>query len=284
VNTTQRLSALLLRSVVGTVLFASAVVAYFPDSTFLTHADSIFTLNADTQMTALRIRKDVHTYFMVTSCKTVNHPFSKVVATVSNTASYPDFFSFIIRTTSIEDVKNDDTVTMFIGAYGIYRIYFFGKIKEEYSADSTRYRISFGDVEQKRFRKAWRRRVRGLVKIGSHDVDIFWTVEKRGEDSCRISLTASQAFTTRTPNWMISTGTNRIFRGMVRDLDGYLKRIAATEKTQEKEEAPVVEPAVDSAPEQTTVPEPDSAAEPVDDTTSDEPATVAPAVEPVPEP
>ena len=236
---------------------------YFPDSSFLPFADSLFDLQTDTQVTALRkkrviqpktlqIRKKKRTYFMVTTCKTIQQPFSTIVNTVRNTTSYPTFFNFISKAVDIEEGKSDDPVTMFTGVYGLYRIYFFGKIREEYSADSTRYRVFCGNVEQKDYRKAWRRRVKGLIKIGSHDVDIFWTVEKRSESSCRVSLTASQSFTTKIPNWMVSIGTNKIFRGMVKDLEKYLAKTNSPAPSAAPEAAPP--PAPETPPEVSPTP------------------------------
>ncbi|MBN1308928.1 MAG: hypothetical protein JXA18_13480 [Chitinispirillaceae bacterium] len=218
-----------------TIVFKS--FGYFPDASFLPFADSLFALESDTQVTslrvkkvvkpkALRVRKKTYTYFMVTTCKTIHQPFSAVIDKVRSTDLYPEYFSFITKAVLINEGKDEGPVTMFIGAYGLYRVYFFGKIREEYSADSSHYKVFCGDVEQKKYRKSWRKRVRGMIKIGSHDVDIFWTVEKRGESSCRVSLTASQSFATRIPNWMVSIGTNKIFRGMLKDLEKYLAKAA----------------------------------------------------------
>ncbi|MBN1579026.1 MAG: hypothetical protein JW913_20860 [Chitinispirillaceae bacterium] len=243
---------------------------YFPDSLFLPYADSLFALKSDTQVTALRVkkvikpkafrvRKKTYTYFMVTTCKTIDQPFSTIVDKVRNTGSYPKYFSFTTKAVVVNDGEEEEPVTMFVGAYGLYRVYFFGKIREEYSSDSSRYRVFCGDVEQKKFRKAWRRRVRGMIRIGSHDVDIFWTVEKRGESSSRVSLTASQSFTTRTPNWMVSIGTNKIFRGMLKDLEKYLTKNNK------------LTPGASSSAPETPVPAPESS------------APAAPTPEPVPE-
>jgi hypothetical protein len=219
-----QVSRLLPVLIVAAIHFPS--YGYFPDSTFLPYADSLFALDSDTQITARRIKKDAHTYFMVTTCKTIQHPYPVVVSKLQQFKSYPDYFTFIMKVAEIDDNTTTNPVTMFVGHYGLYRVYFFGKIREEYSPDSGRYRVFCGGVEQKKYRKAWRRRVRGLIKIGSWDVDIFWTVEKRGTAACRVSLTASQAFTTRIPNWMISIGTNRIFRGMLNDLEKYIAKTA----------------------------------------------------------
>jgi hypothetical protein len=241
---------------------------YFPDSSFLPYADSLFSLDTDEQLTARRRKKDVHTYFMVTTCKTINQPFSLVVSKLREFKSYPEYFTFIMKTTEVE-AKRADPATMFVGRYGIYRVYFFGKIREEYTPDSSRYRIFCGGVEQKKYRKAWRKKVRGLIKIGSHDVDIFWTVEKRDDSSCRVSLTASQAFTTKIPNWMVSIGTNRVFKGMLKDLEKYLAKTSP--ETQGK---PVVE---EKEAEESMPAESDSTI-----STSEEPAdsTAAPEAEP----
>ncbi len=203
-------------------VFCPEAFGHFPDSSFPAYADSVFAHGPDTQITVRRIREDVHTYFMVTTCKTVGEPFSSVVGKLRNYRAYPEYFSFIMKTVEVENKDGD--VTMFVGRYGLYRVYFFGKIREEWSGDSGRFRIHCGDVDQKRFRKTWRKRIKGLIKIGSHDVDIYWTAEKRDENSTRLSLTASQAFTTRIPNWMVSIGTNRIFRGMLKDIELYLAR------------------------------------------------------------
>jgi hypothetical protein len=219
-------------AVITAALFCESF-GYFPDSSFLPLADSLFAEKTDTQLTvlrvkkvikpkALRVKKETHTYFMVTTCKTIEQPISTIVNKLRNTKSYPDYFSFITRANEIDNEGGNDPVSMFVGGYGIYRIYFFGKIREEMAGDSTRYRVFCGNVEQKKYRKAWKKKVRGMVKIGSYDTDIFWTVEKRGASSSRVSLTASQSFTTRTPNWMVSIGTNKIFRGMLKDLETYL--------------------------------------------------------------
>jgi hypothetical protein len=208
------------------IILSIEAFGYFPDSSFLPYADSLFRLDTDTQLTARRIKKEKHTYFMVTTCKTIAAPMASVANTVRHIGSYPDYFTFITKADRIANKTTPtDSVTMFVGGYGLYRVYFFGKIRDEYTADSSRYRIFCGDVEQKQYRKAWKKKVRGLIKIGSHDVDIFWTAEKRSDSTTRVSLTASQAFTTPIANWMISIGTNRIFRGMLKDLEKYLLKM-----------------------------------------------------------
>jgi len=207
--------------------------AYFPDSTFPGFADSLFETNSDSQLTAIRIKKEKRTYFlkkekrtyfMVTSCKTVSHPFEEVVDVVRRTGEYPSCFTFISKADVVENSKSRDSVTMFVGVYGLYRVYFFGKVSDQYSEDSAWYRVRCGESNQRPYRKAWKRRVRGLIKIGSHDVDIYWTVRKLDDSSCRVSLTASQSFRAKIPNWMVSIGTNKIFRGMIKDLDTYLDK------------------------------------------------------------
>ncbi len=250
-------------AVITAVLFCESF-GYFPDSSFLPLADSLFAEKTDTQLTvlrvkkvikpkALRVKKETHTYFMVTTCKTIEQPISTIVSKLRNTKSYPDYFSFITKANEIDNEKSDNPVSMFVGGYGIYRIYFFGKIREEMSGDSTRYRVFCGDVEQKLYKKAWRKKVKGMVKIGSYDTDIFWTVEKRGESSSRVSLTASQSFTTRTPNWMVSIGTNKIFRGMLKDLEKYL-----TKNNPVTPETPATVPETPTPTSETVAPAPQS--------------------------
>ena len=253
---------------------ASNVFGYFPDSTFLSYADSIFALQTDTQVTVRRIKKDQnrHTYFMVTTCKTIRQPFSLVVDKLKQFKSYPDYFTFIMRVAEVEENNATDPATMFLGHYGLYRVYFFGKIREEYAPDSGRYRVFCGDVEQKKYRREWRRRVRGLIKIGSRDVDIFWTVEKRGDTASRVSLTASQSFTTRIPNWMVSIGTNKIFRGMLKDLEKYLAK--ATGTTAPAAATPDVQPAAAAEPADSTYGQPVPAA-PADSSNMDTTTTPA---------
>jgi hypothetical protein len=236
-NTTGVFS-IMFRFMLVIMLLSLESAAYFPDSTFMPHADSLFAQTSDTQLTSLRVKKEQHTYFMVTTCKTIPQPFSTITGRLEKVDAYPDYFSFITRVVDVNE--GDGPVKMLVGGYGLYRIYFFGKIRSEVSADSSRYRVFCSNVDQKKYRKAWRKRVRGMIKIGSYSTDIFWTVEKRGDSTCRVSLTASQAFTTRTPNWMVSIGTNKIFKGMLKDLEKYLLNNATP--------APAIQQAPEAAP------------------------------------
>lgn len=215
----------ILRTALIIVIFTSVKSSgYFPDSSFIPFADSIFAIQSDTQITARRIKKEEHTYFMVTTCKTVQQPYDAVRNNLQNIDLYPNFFTFLLKADKIANKATpEDTVRMFVGGYGLYRVYYFGTIREQQLGNA--YRIHCGDVDQKWYRKAWRKKVRGLIKIGSWDVDIFWTIEKRTDSTTRIGLTASQAFTTHIPNWMVSIGTNRIFKGMVKDFEAYMIRM-----------------------------------------------------------
>jgi len=233
-------------ALVFAIVYPASSFGYFPDSSFIPYADSIFAIQSDTQITERRIKKDEHTYFMVTTCKTIAQPFDAVRKNLQTIDAYPTIFTFLYKADKIANKATpEDTVRMFVGGYGLYRVYYFGTIREE--SIGEKYRIHCGDVDQKLYRKAWRKKVRGLIKIGSYDVDIFWTIEKRTDQTTRIGLTASQAFTTHIPNWMVSIGTNRIFKGMVKDFEAYMIKNAT-------EPAASVEPA--AAPE-TTPPLPD---------------------------
>lgn len=203
------------------VLFSkqSTVFAYFPDSRFLGIADSLFELNSDSQQTAISVKKDDHKYYMVTTCKTVNCSASNLIKKLQDINSYGKYFGFMKEA---EFVSEEDSLALFEAGVLWYRAYYFGKISEEYSEDSTICILRCGNANQKDCKKAWKKEIGGLIKIGFHEMEIFWKIEDRGEGKSRISLTTSQAPAVWIPQRLMEIGAKQIFPGMLRDIEEYV--------------------------------------------------------------
>jgi hypothetical protein len=129
-------------------------------------------------------------------------------------------------------VPGKDSIALFEAGVLWYRAYYFGKISEEYSADSTLCILHCGNANQKKCKKTWRKEIGGLIRIGFHYMEIFWKIENRGEGKSRISLTTSQAPAVWIPQWLMEIGAKKIFPGMLRDIEAFIETEVINEERQ----------------------------------------------------
>lgn len=205
------------------MLFSGASFSYFPDSSFLVLADSLFSLDSDSQQTRLAVKKDNHKYYMVTTCKTIQCPKDSIVRALQDIRSYHNYFSFMKESDFVSGENSQDSIALFEAGVLWYRAYYFGRISAEFPEDSTWCFLRCGNANQKECKDAWRKDIGGLIKIGFHDMEIFWKIEDRGNGISRISLTTSQSPAVWIPQWLMEIGAKNIFPGMLRDIEKHLK-------------------------------------------------------------
>ena len=150
---------------------------YFPDTAFLHYSDSLFALHSDSQLTRLVVAKENHKYYMLTTCKTIQCPGESILKALQGIDSYHNYFGFI-RESGF--VSRKDSIALFEAGILWYRAYYFGRISEEFSVDSSTCILRCGNANQKDCKEAWRKEIGGLIKIGFHDMEIFWKIEDRG--------------------------------------------------------------------------------------------------------
>jgi hypothetical protein len=157
---------------------------------------------------------------MVTTCKTVQCSARTLINRLQDIDSYGKYFKFMKEAGF---VSKQDSIALFEAGVLWYRAYYFGKISDEYSEDSTICILRCGNANQKECKKAWTKEIGGLIKIGFHKMDISWKIEDKGEGKSRISLTTSQAPAVWIPQWLMKIAVKKIFPGMLRDIEDYIR-------------------------------------------------------------
>jgi hypothetical protein len=205
------------------IFFFRSGFSEFHDSVFIRYADSLFKVSDTFQQTYLKVVKYGHTYYQLTTCKTINQPYQKVIDALQDVTSYKKYFKFMKGSRFLYDSAKNDSVALFEPGVLYYRAYYFGKIAADFNTDSTKCILYCGNADQKRYKKLWSKQIGGLIKIGFYEMDIYWTLQKLTDNKIRISLTTSQAPGIWIPQWLMEIASKGIFPGMLRDLEAYLK-------------------------------------------------------------
>jgi ribosome-associated toxin RatA of RatAB toxin-antitoxin module len=210
---------------VGTIALVLIRLSFsaFHDNSFTRLADSLFQLSDTTQKTLLKVHKDYYKFYQVTTCKTINQPFMKLIKVLQDVESYHTYFGFMKRSRFLYDSITRDSVALFEPGVLYYRAYYFGKISDTFNSDSTKCILYCGNADQKKYKHLWSKQIGGLIKIGFHEMDIYWTIQKLSNDCTRISLTTSQAPAIWIPQWLMEIAVKGIFPGMLQDLEEYMK-------------------------------------------------------------
>jgi len=217
------MNVLLKAAIISGLIFIRSGFSEFHDSTFLKYADSLFQCPDTSQQTFLKIFKNGHTFYQLTTCKTINQPFGKIVRALQDVSSYKKYFKFMKNSHLLYDSLINDSIALFEPGVLYYRAYYFGRISEEFNYDSTLCKLFCGNADQKYYKKEWSKQIGGLIKIGFNEMDIYWTLQKLGDSTTRISLTTSQSPKIWIPQWLMEIASKGIFPGMLRDLVAYLE-------------------------------------------------------------
>lgn len=213
---------LFVTTVVSVLFLFKSGFSEFHDSVFIRYADSLFNVSDTSQQTYLKTIKYGQTYYQLTTCKTINAPYHKVLCALQDVSSYKKYFKFMKSSRFLYDSTKKDSVALFEPGVLYYRAYYFGKISADFNTDSTKCILYCGNADQKRYKKLWSKQIGGLIKIGFDEMDIYWTLQKITNNRTRISLTTSQAPGIWIPQWLMEIASKGIFPGMLRELAAYV--------------------------------------------------------------
>ena len=193
-----------------------------PDRLFISYADSLFNLDGSGQKMYVKIVRGKHKYFLVTTCKTLPVHYGQVIKYLKEINSYKDYFKFMKRSEFVNAESLGDSVALFEAGIAFYVSWYVGKISHLFSKDSTECRLICGNVDQRTFKDEWEGKIRGFIKIRSHDVYMEWRVRDEGDSTTRVSLTVAQAPVVYIPKWLLRIAAKNIFPEMLRELEKVL--------------------------------------------------------------
>jgi hypothetical protein len=170
----------------------------------------------------VKIVRREHKYFLVTTCKTLPVHFNQVIKSLEEIKSYKDYFKFMKRSEFVNTESLGDSVALFEAGIAFYVSWYVGKISQLFSKDSTECRLICGNVDQRVFKDEWEGKIRGFIKIRSHDVYMEWRIRDEGDSTTRVSLTVAQAPVVYIPKWLLRIAAKNIFPEMLRELEKVL--------------------------------------------------------------
>lgn len=203
------------------LLLGKVCGAIVPDSTFLLYADSIFTSAVDSS-THVRIVHKRHTYFLVTTCKTIPVPYNQVLYALEKIDDYRHYFAFMKRSEFVTSESIGDSVALFEVGVAFYVAWYAGRIIKVCNEFNNDCRLICGNIDQKLFKDVWDGKIGGLIRIRSHDVYLEWRLRDEGMGRTRVSLTVYQAPVVYIPGWLLKVAARKIFPGMLTELNNAL--------------------------------------------------------------
>ncbi len=204
------------------LLSCPCVSSPVPDASFFPYVDSLFTSSVDS-FTHVRILRRDHTWFLVSTGKTIPVPYHEVLSALQDINAFRRYFSFMSRSEFVSIPSMRDSIALFEVGFAFYVAWYAGRISRECVSGPEDCRLICGNVNQQTFRSSWNGTIGGLVQIRSHDVYIEWRVKNLGGNSTRIALSISQAPAVYIPQWLLKAAVGRIFPGMIVELQRSLQ-------------------------------------------------------------
>lgn len=218
------------------LVFSSMCVARVVDSAFIPFVDSLFELYDSEQITCIRNVKDEHTFYLSYTCKTIEFSIDEIKHIIDFIGDYNGDFKHILQAELYYDTLNGriDTSAFFVMGVPFAVSWFKGKRHARFSKDSTDYIVSLINNKADTVSNIWKKNVKGFIKVGFHEVDMFFKIRQLDERRCRVALYASVAPTIWVPKWLFKVASKKVFPGMLTDMENVLNKSRIEETTNKR--------------------------------------------------